>query len=123
MPIYEYVCGKCGKDQTAYRSIDERHNGPDCCGQRAEKVISRHMVNADIQPYRAVAADKRTGKCPVINSRKEHRDFLRRNGYEEIGSEPTENLMKHSIRKTHASVDLGFGDAPTVDNINLAPQE
>jgi hypothetical protein len=45
-----------------------------------------HIIK-DISPYRAVAIDKDTGNVPVITSRSAHRDFLRRNGYEEIGNE------------------------------------
>lgn len=115
MPLYEYLCHKCGTAHTAYRSIEARHDSPQCCGAQTEKQISAHMVNADIQPYKAVAVDKHNGRCPVINSRKQHKAFLKRNGYEEIGSEPVENLMKHKIRETHP---IG-GNAPAVSNINL----
>lgn len=43
-----------------------------------------HHVIPDIEPYVAVAGDM-AGK--VIRSRKEHREFLRRNNFEEIGNE------------------------------------
>lgn len=43
-----------------------------------------HHVIPDIEPYVAIAGD-RAGK--VISSRKEHREFLRRNNFEEIGNE------------------------------------
>lgn len=43
-----------------------------------------HHVIPDIEPYVAIAGD-RAGK--VIRSRKEHREFLRRNNFEEIGNE------------------------------------
>jgi hypothetical protein len=42
-----------------------------------------HII-PDIEPYVAVAGDM-AGK--VIGSRKEHREFLRRNNFEEIGNE------------------------------------
>lgn len=45
------------------------------------------MVNMDIEPYSTVAADKQTKKREYITSRKQHREFLKRNGYEEMGSE------------------------------------
>lgn len=42
----------------------------------------------DIEPYRAMGADVASGgKRPMIQSRSEHRDYLRRNGYVETGSE------------------------------------
>lgn len=45
------------------------------------------MVISDIQPYRATAADKATGKRPVIGGRRQHREFLQANGYRELGNE------------------------------------
>lgn len=45
------------------------------------------MVQADIQPYISVAFDKETGKRAEIHSRKQHREFLRRNDYVEVGNE------------------------------------
>ena len=86
MPIYEYRCDSCGKTIDAYRTVAERDNCPPCCGP-VRKLISRPMLNVDIQPYTTVAADKETGKRQHISSRKQHREFLARNGYEEIGSE------------------------------------
>lgn len=41
----------------------------------------------DIEPYQAVAVDVATGKPPRIGSRSEHREFLKRNGYLEVGNE------------------------------------
>lgn len=42
----------------------------------------------DIEPYRAMGSDVACdGKRPVINSRSEHRQYLRRNGYVETGNE------------------------------------
>jgi hypothetical protein len=45
------------------------------------------MVISDIAPYRASAADKATGKRPVIGGRRQHREFLQANGYRELGNE------------------------------------
>jgi hypothetical protein len=39
----------------------------------------------DIEPYQTVAAD-RNGKSVVIGSRREHKEFLKRNGYVEVGN-------------------------------------
>lgn len=46
------------------------------------------MVIPDVAEYRTVAGDvARDGKRTVISSRSQHRDFLRRNGYVEVGNE------------------------------------
>jgi hypothetical protein len=45
-------------------------------------------VISDIDPYRAMGADIACGgKRPMIGSRVDHRDYLRRNGYVEVGNE------------------------------------
>lgn len=43
-----------------------------------------HYVQPDLEPYVAVAGDM-AGK--VIRSRREHREFLRRNNFQEVGNE------------------------------------
>jgi len=55
------------------------------CYQRVESIGLQ--IIKDIEPYRAVAVDVATGKAPVIGSRSEHRQFLHRNGYVEVGNE------------------------------------
>lgn len=58
---------------------------------RNGKVVPKHeaaprsgpQIVRDIDPYKAVAVDVATGKRPVIGSRSEHRQFLKRNGYHE----------------------------------------
>ena len=48
------------------------------------QATKTHHVIPDIEPYVAVAGDM-AGK--LVRSRKEHREFLRRNNFEEIGNE------------------------------------
>jgi hypothetical protein len=45
------------------------------------------LIIPDLVPYKAVAADIATGKAPVITSRSQHREFLKRNDYVELGNE------------------------------------
>jgi hypothetical protein len=49
-----------------------------------KKKSPSHYVIPDIEPYKAVAGDM-AGKW--IKSRKEHRQFLQRNGFVEVGNE------------------------------------
>ncbi len=62
-----------------------------------------HHVIPDIEPYVAVAGDM-AGK--VVRSRKEHREFLRRNNFVEIGNE-----------RDYMTRNGGMSD----DNPNLVP--
>lgn len=59
------------------------------------------FVISDLAPYRAVAADKHNGSRPVIGGRRQHREFLSRNGYTEVGNErvtPRREEMSRSDR-------------------------
>lgn len=57
-----------------------------------------HHVIPDIQPYQAMAIDCKTGTAPMITSRAEHREFLKRNNLMEIGTEVKAH-MDQRIRK------------------------
>jgi len=105
MPQYEAECPRCKKTLEYYAKVDDRDNTPDCCGWPTRRVMSRSQVMADIQPYRTVAADKETGRCQYISSRKKHREFLKRNGYEEVGNDKFESKK----RSPDASGDFIWG--------------
>lgn len=45
-------------------------------------------VISDLEPYRAMGSDVACGgKRPVISGRRQHREYLQRNGYREAGTE------------------------------------
>lgn len=112
MPIYEYRC-RCGYRTDDYRSVADRDDVPTHCGPMA-RIISPVRVSADIQPYWTVAADKRTGQQQYIQSRRQHREFLKRNGYEEIGSE---SIMPKSVQERfHAEHEAARDPSRKHDN-------
>ena len=45
------------------------------------------QIMSDIAPYRTAATDVATGQRAVIGGRRQHREFLRRNGYVELGND------------------------------------
>ncbi len=45
------------------------------------------QIMSDIAPYRTAATDVATGQRAVIGGRRQHREFLHRNGYIEIGND------------------------------------
>ena len=61
--------------------IDKRKAPP------LNRANSAPMVMGDLPEYRAAAADKHTGKRPMIGGRRQHREFLQRNGYREMGND------------------------------------
>jgi hypothetical protein len=59
------------------------------------------QIMSDIAPYRTAATDVATGKRAVIGGRRQHREFLRRNGYVEIGNDyvpPRQEELSRSER-------------------------
>ncbi len=45
------------------------------------------QIMSDIAPYRTAATDVATGQRTVIGGRRQHREFLGRNGYVEVGND------------------------------------
>lgn len=78
------------------------------------RIIMPTMVQADIQPYRAVVVDKETGRYPEIHSRKQHREFLARNDYVEVGNEMCDTEKRR--------LDDGPADAPMLSVEQLKQQ-
>jgi putative FmdB family regulatory protein len=85
MPIFVYRCSQCGSKAEAFRSIAERHDAPVCHG-RMQKILTPTFVKV-FNPYVTIANDKDTGKPMRIRSQDEHSAFLRRNGFEEVGTD------------------------------------
>lgn len=100
MPLYAYRCSTCERRQDAFARVDERHNAAPECHGRMQLEIMPAMVTPDIQPYIAVAGDK-AGK--PITSRREHREFLKRNRFIEVGNEPIKPTK--DFRKIHTEAD------------------
>lgn len=73
---------------------------PCTCGSVMVQVLSVSLVTPDIAPYRAVAGD-RAGEW--ITSRKDHREFLKRNRFVEVGNEPIKPI-KNDFRPKKGEV-------------------
>ena len=58
-------------------------------------------VTPDIAPYRAVAGFDKAGE--MINSRRRHREFLKRNRFVEVGNEPVKPI-KNDFRPKKGEV-------------------
>jgi hypothetical protein len=54
------------------------------------------MVSPDIAPYKAMSGDK---MGQMITSRKEHREFLKRNRFIEVGNEPVKPVKNDTRPK------------------------
>lgn len=88
MPLYQIRCDGCGHERELFRSLDQFDEPlPFHCFHEMRRVLTAPRVISDIEPYQAVASDIATGKPPHITSRSQHREFLKRNGYVELGNE------------------------------------
>lgn len=81
MPLYDIICGKCGKKDEVFRRLAEIDSLPECCGEKMTRVISAPQVMGDIQPYKSMA----TGE--MITSRTQHKRHLKQHGLIEVGNE------------------------------------
>lgn len=77
----------------------------------ARSDLARPTIVSDIKEYRATAIDKATGQRPVIGGRRQHREFLRDNGYRELGNEmPAVRRQEMSQTERVADIRRSMGD-------------
>lgn len=100
MPLYSYLCRTCGERAESFSNVADRHsNAPNCHGKMGLEIMPT-LVSVDIAPYRAVAGD-RAGQ--YITSRREHREYLKRNHLTEVGTEPVKPI-KNNFRPARGEV-------------------
>jgi len=94
VPLYQWDCPHCGRSEDFFASVADRNNRQVCpeCGLYMERVISRAYAVPDLAPYIAVAGDK-AGR--PVEGRKAHREFLKRNGFREVGNEPIKPIRNN----------------------------
>lgn len=84
MPLYSYACD-CGAKTEAYRTVKSRKRGPKHCEKPMQlEITGTHYIQGSFTPYQAIGRGR-----PVIKTRAEHQAYLRRNGYEEVGNDPS----------------------------------
>ncbi len=79
--------------------LDKRDAPPLHRAEAAPVVIS------DLPEYCAIAADKHNGERPVIEGRRQHREFLRRNGYVEVGNDAVP-IRREELSRTERISDI-----------------
>jgi putative FmdB family regulatory protein len=85
VPIYTWKCEACGDVVELVRPMRQALEPVICaCGVPRVQELSAAHISPDIAPYRAVTGD-RAGQ--FITSRREHREFLKRNRLVEIGND------------------------------------
>ena len=82
MPTYAWLCNCCGREFEAWAKISERNNPQQHCGADATRILNAPMVAPLFEAYRAVGRG-----TPWIRTKAEHKAYLRREGYEEVGND------------------------------------
>lgn len=107
MPLYDLQCNDCGDTVEQHIPLADfaKPLSKCACGGERFRAIRPLRVISDIQPYQAMGTDIATGKAPIITSRSQHREYLKRNGYVEVGNErpkskPTYSPDFHEIGRT-----------------------
>lgn len=103
MPNYEAWCVLCNEEQTYYRSIENRHDTPICCGQKMSKMISRVMGFVQPEIRYDSPIDGR-----IITTKQQRLDDLARNNcqpYDPEMKKDAERRRKESEEKLEASID------------------
>lgn len=75
-----------------------------CYGHFGQRNSASIQIIKDIEPYKAVAVDARTGKVPVLKSRREHREFLKANRYVERGNEPIQKPREFEVPDSRCDI-------------------
>lgn len=71
MPVYESICRKCGKVHDYYQTVDNRHDTPECCGEKTDKaILTPSMGIVDIPAYVSPVSGR------WVNSRKQRKEDL-----------------------------------------------
>lgn len=134
MPMYEFKCDECGRTRTQFKTVKTRDQDPPTClvcyttpnelshlreYREMRRVVFPHQFIApDIQPYRAIGPGR-----PWISSRSEHREYLYKHGYVEVGNdssysppsddEPHPSTLAPQLEKDLSQVTL----APSLNEV------
>lgn len=85
--LYTALCHACGSKHSYIRSIAERHDTPECCGAKTEKVIDAPMISAMAYAgtHRGFVAHRNDGTPVVLDSGTDIKKHMR-----------TENLLSYT---------------------------
>ena len=75
MPVYDAVCRICRKEHTYYQTVDNRHQTPECCGQKTEKVI----LNAPVGRVETIFYTSPIDGRPITTKQAREEDLRRNN--------------------------------------------
>ena len=75
MPVYEAKCHECGTVHSYYQTVDNRHETPECCGAKTEKVI----LNAPVGRVENIFYTSPIDGRPITTKQERIEDLKRNN--------------------------------------------
>lgn len=116
MPTYVVECPFCLRREDILRTVAERDSDlPKCHNRSMRRVITKPMVSI-FHPYMPVAGEQEDGSKHMIRTKAEHEAFLRRNGYEEVG---TDKSMAPPSAEELAARKQAWRDAPDAPMVDV----
>lgn len=107
MPTYVLECIHCKEQEEIVLPLSEHGNWPSHCGKQMRSVIQAPMtIRGDIEPFQSVVTDIATGRLPVISSRKQLKEFEKRNGVHQVGTD-VKAIPKPFVPPPKVRNDLG----------------
>lgn len=111
----EYQARDRGKKHTSPIKVKRAERGSWIVDPVSKKLVPRDQwhgtahsgvtIIRDIEAYRTVAADT-NGKRITVGGRRQHREFLQRNGYREVGNDMPRNNLQHGPQKGDVARDI-----------------
>lgn len=87
-PVTEKLCTQEEYEAAGGKLTETPKTKPKWFNEPMGDGVSRSgQIIKDLEPYKPVAVDKNSGQRPIIGGRRQHREFLRDNGYIEIGND------------------------------------
>ena len=100
MPIYSYRCKVCGQAKDQFNTVENRANGPQCCGAATDKMLTACMV----QVPGGIDVDYR---CPVsgevVQSMRKRRYIMEQNGL--VDARDMQDTWKRKLASDKAERD------------------
>jgi putative FmdB family regulatory protein len=80
MPIYDYLCPRCGEVSDIWAHINEERKVHEECGSTMTRLISPTRCNPDYAPWMDENLSGQDGKPVLVKSRRHHKQLLKERG-------------------------------------------
>ena len=82
MPIYDYLCPRCGEVSDVWAHMNEERKVHDECGSTMKRLISRSNVNPDYPAWMDDNLCGQDGAPVLVKGRRHQKQLLKERGLE-----------------------------------------